>query len=216
MNPTKKISQVLGLPVELESTDRRWLCFDDGGVEVEVGEFLYGLVRAIKPQRICETGLYSGISCMYMAMALKENGFGHIDSIEYEEKHITRSKERLLKMKLVDYVTIYHESSLEFITQQNYDLLLLDTELNLRFKELVRFYPSLNDGGIALIHDMPINFCQGNINSDHPEFKNWPVGDIPIEVNKLIKDDRLRSIHFKTARGLVGFYKTQKGEYQWG
>ena len=42
------------------------------GVEVEVGEFLYSLVRLWKPEFIVETGAGHGISAAYMGIALNE------------------------------------------------------------------------------------------------------------------------------------------------
>ena len=46
--------------------------FNTGGIECEVGELLYGLVRALKPKHILETGTYHGLSSTYMALGLKE------------------------------------------------------------------------------------------------------------------------------------------------
>ena len=57
-------------------TGKNFMMFDDGGVELEVGEFLYGLVRVMKPENILTTGVYTGISDMYIAQALVDNGTG--------------------------------------------------------------------------------------------------------------------------------------------
>ena len=56
--------------------------FNSGGVEVEVAELLYSLVRSIKPNRIVETGTHLGISSLYMALAARENNKGKV--ITYE------------------------------------------------------------------------------------------------------------------------------------
>lgn len=44
---------------------------DDGGVEIETGEFLWGLTRILKPKHVLTTGVYTGISDMYIAQGLK-------------------------------------------------------------------------------------------------------------------------------------------------
>ena len=44
--------------------------------EIETGELLYGLVRAIKPTNAIETGTFEGFSAVNMAKALKQNKKG--------------------------------------------------------------------------------------------------------------------------------------------
>ncbi len=45
--------------------------FNDGSVEVEIGEFLHGMVRLLKPRYILESGTYFGISSSYLAQGLR-------------------------------------------------------------------------------------------------------------------------------------------------
>lgn len=210
-HPTQKIIDTLHLVPYIESNGQ--LSFDDGGVECSVGELLYSFVRVMRPERCLETGLYSGISCMYVAQALEENGKGHIDTVEFETKHIQRSKERIVQMGLQERVTIIQEDSTKLKLEGNYDFMFLDTELFLRFGELVRFYDHLSSGGYVFIHDMPRNLCQGNVNPDHPEFKNWPVGEIPQEVKTLVAERKLSPMYFTNPRGMMGFYKRHQEDY---
>ena len=206
-HPTKKIVQQLGIQIVPEKDSEDWKMFDDGGVEVEVGEFLYGLVKMIKPKRILETGLYSAISCMYMAQALKENEMGHLDTVEYEQEHIKRSKERILKMGLENQITTHQEDTRKFSTTHVYDLIFLDTEPQIRFEELIKFYPNLRAGGFVFIHDLHRGMSQGNVNPDHPEVESWPFGNLPEKIKDLVVSGELKPWMFGTPRGLVGFYK---------
>jgi len=214
---TKYLSELAKVPLIKEVSDAtgRYSMFNDGSVETSVGEFLYGLVKMVKPENILETGLYKGWSSAYMAFALKENNFGHIDAVEYEMVHVNSAKGLLQQLGLIEWVTVYEVSSLEFKPEKQYDLLFLDTELNLRFHELVKFYPNLSYGGYVFIHDMPISLCQGNINPDCPDFKNWPVGVIPQQITNWVKDGELRPFFFSTPRGMLGFYKTRSEEHKW-
>lgn len=207
---TDDIKKTLGLETFPEKTDAKWEMFDDGGVEVEVGEFLFGLIRAHKPTRVLETGTYSGISASYMGMALKENGFGTLDTVEYEQIHINRSKERFIKLGLQDIITIHQVSSLEFKPQGEYDIILHDTEPNIRYQELVKFYPHLKAGGFAFIHDLPRTFCYGHTNPDHPDEVAWPFGEVPKEMKQL----NLSMFHLGSARGMVGFYKPHEEDWK--
>jgi predicted O-methyltransferase YrrM len=54
----------------------------DWAVEVEVGDFLYGLVRILKPAIIIETGTFEGFSGVRMAQALKDNDRGMLFTID--------------------------------------------------------------------------------------------------------------------------------------
>ena len=49
-----------------EPTNAEYTCFNYGGVETEVGEFLYGLVRMLKPRNVFETGTHHGVSSSYI------------------------------------------------------------------------------------------------------------------------------------------------------
>lgn len=213
--PTQRIQETLGLDLSPEKQDSYWQMFDDGGVEVEVGEFLYGMVRMNKPQRVLETGLYSGISAMYMGLGLEDNGSGVLDSLEYERVHIRRAKERIVKLGLSSIVAIYQTASLDFSPGESYDMILLDTEPHIRFQEMVKFLPQLNPGGFLFIHDTPRNLAQGNKNPDHPEFKSWPFGDLPAEIITMVGSSQLYPWHFNNARGLTGFYKPHNDDYKW-
>ena len=50
----------------------KFTAFNSGGIECETGEFLYALIRLLKPTRVLETGTHYGVGASYMGMALKE------------------------------------------------------------------------------------------------------------------------------------------------
>ena len=209
-----KYFQDRGLKIIQEPTDKNFTCVDDGGVEAETGEFLYGLVRRLKPQKILTTGTYTGISDLYIAQALKDNGFGVITALEFESFHITRAKELWNKMGVGHLIKSILTDSIKYEPTEKYQFMFLDTELNLRYHELVKFYPFLDEGGYVLVHDIPRNLCQGdNVNPDHPEFKHWPIGELPQEFKNLLRNRELSPFHFGSARGLVGYYKVHKDDY---
>ncbi len=53
-----------------------------GGVSLEDGMVLYGIVRATKPEFLIETGVAAGVSNSFINAALLENGSGLLYSIE--------------------------------------------------------------------------------------------------------------------------------------
>jgi len=211
----KKSSGLVSTMPEVRDEGRGYMMYDSGGVEAEVGELIYGFIRALKPKSILTTGIYTGISDMYIALGLSENRYGHIDAIEYEYQHIERAKRLWQTVGVSDRISAHHTSSLDFQPTKQYQFMFLDTELHLRFHELVKFYPYLDPGGYVFIHDMPVSLCQNNVNPDHPDFKHWPVGEIPVEVKNWVKDGELRPMFFPNPRGMLGFYRSRSDEYKW-
>lgn len=203
------------LNIKMEVTDPRFVMFDDGAVECETGEIIFGFIRRLKPENVISTGIYTGISDLFIGMALKENGFGHLEALEYEQHHIDRATKLWELMGLSEQITAIKSESLKFQPDKQYQFMFLDTELNLRLHELVKFFPYLDEGGYVFIHDMQNTLCKGNVNPDHPDFINWPVGEFPPEFDELLRTDKLRLFHFGGARGLIGLYKVKEGDYSW-
>lgn len=200
---------------------------DDGGIEYETGEFLYGLVRLLKPKHILETGIYSGISTMYMAQGMKDNGseyenpdnhtdFAQIFTCDIEQTHIDRSKRLWETVGVNQYILPKLIPSLDVIpATPDYDLIFLDSEPQIRFQELIKFFPHLKEGGYLLIHDLFGHLGQGGpINPDHPEIENWPFGTLPNQIRAWLQTDVLRIIPLPAPRGLVMFYKVKDGDFE--
>ena len=207
-----KESEWSGSPNSIE-----YEAFNDGGVECEVGEFLYSLIRLLKPKHVLETGTHFGIGASYMGLALKDNGYGsgYLDTFEFLSHIHEIAVRRIENMSLSSIVFCHLMDVANFVPDVKYQLIFLDTEPHTRFKELLQFYPYLDDGGYIFIHDLPRSMCQGNFNPDHPDDKSWPFGDIPEEMRSLIKEDKLRPFHLPNPRSLVGFYKVHREDYKW-
>lgn len=188
--------------------------FNDGGVECEVGEYLYSLIRVLKPKFVLETGTHKGIGASYMSLALADNQEGVLDTVEFIPELYDEAKVRLTKMGTNNTLQFLLDVK-HFQPPHNYQLILLDTEPDIRFAELLKFYHYLDEGGYIFIHDTPRNLCQGNINPDHPQYKSWPFGDIPEGMKDLVREGKLRPFHLNNPRGMIGFYKVHKDDYKW-
>lgn len=216
---TAKFKRVLAEETLPEARDegKGYEMWNDGSVEVEVGEFFYGLTRLLKPNLVLETGSYKGVALSYIAEALKDNGYGKIDTLEYDFTHIKESRDRISRLALEGYVNFVQTDSLRFepkIEPEQYDMILLDTEPNIRFQELVKYYKYLKPGGYLFIHDLPKAWCQGNINPDHPELPSWPYGDVPEEIKHWLNDRDLVKFSFPNPREMCGFQKRDPRDYQ--
>lgn len=184
---------------------------DDGGVELEVGEFMYGLVRILKPKRVLSTGIYTGVSDMYIAQGLKDNGYGKTTALEFEPIHLKRARELWKLTQVEDQIESLLTPSLDFQPTGEYELMFLDTEPDIRFKELVKFYPHLSPGGFVFLHDLHHHLGQETIPGQAP---CWPWGELPEEIKKWIKDTDLKPWYFPNPRGLTGFQKYKNGDYE--
>lgn len=200
------------LRLEDEATDNRYSCFNTGGVEIEVGEFLYGLVRMMKPSNVFETGTHLGISSSYIAQAMKQNGKGLLTTVEINKDNIAKSKRRWKRIGVSERIVVDREPSLEYTLEYNCELMFLDSEPEYRFRELMRFFPRLTTGGYVFIHDLHRHMSQEE-NEEH--FFGWPFGEIPKQVKELVGAGYLRPFHLPTPRGLAGFYKIKIEDYNW-
>lgn len=205
-----KLKQEL-LP-EVGDPTANYSMFNDGGVEAEVGEFLFGMVRLIKPKYVLETGTHKGISAAYIASGLKANGFGKLETIEFIEQHFRYSMDMLIKLGLGGYIRCYMQDVATFKPTIKYDLILLDTEPQTRFAELIKFEPYLKEGGYIFIHDLHQHMHQ--IPNEEHGFA-WPYGLLPEAIKSLVNGGFLRPFHFSTPRGLTGFYKVAEKDYSW-
>lgn len=198
--------------------DGYYSSFNDAGIECETGEFLYSLIRLLKPDHVLETGTHWGIGASYMGMALQDNKKGSLDTIEFLREIYDRAVRRIITLNLQDVVIPHYGDVAKFQPKFTYKLILLDTEPQTRFAELVKFYPYLEEGGFLFIHDLHRHMH--NIESlrnhpDHPEMPFWPYGPLPEEIKQMVREDKLRPFHFSTPRGLTGFYKPHKEDYKW-
>lgn len=186
--------------------------FNDAGIECETGEFLYSLVRLLKPDHVLETGTHWGVGASYMGLALKDNHKGHLDTLEFLPEIHSRAMYRIAVLGLIERITCHLIDAAKFTSNDQYGLILLDTEPQTRFAELVKYYPQLLPGGFVFIHDLHRHMHQ--IDSDGHPFA-WPYGKIPPEMTDLILQGKLRPFHFSTPRGLTGFYKPDDKDYVW-
>jgi predicted O-methyltransferase YrrM len=172
------------------------------------------MVRLLKPEHVVETGTHIGVGMAYMGQALKDNHTGHLDTIEFLPEIYYRAIKRREDLKLDDVVDIYLMDAAKFtpVDTRTYKLILLDTEPQTRFAELIKFYDYLQPGGFVFIHDLHQHMHQID-NTEHGFA--WPYGKLPKEIIELVRSRKLRPFHFETPRGLTGFYKVAEGDYQW-
>lgn len=187
---------------------------DPTGIFVEEGELLYGLVRAMKPKSILETGTNVGVSTSYMALGLRDNlkygvGAAPIRTIEHNTDVAAMAVKKLGDMDLLQFVNVIAGGVDDFLDAMMrnpgqygapYDLVWLDTELNHRYGEFVKVFPHVSPGGLICIHDLW-------------ELDNKEFGGLPLQVKEWLCKGDVRVMPLNTGHGVTIFQKRSAVDY---
>lgn len=116
------------------------------------GRFLYAIARACRATRIVEFGTSMGISTIYLAAALRDNGGGHLIGSELEPAKVARARANLDAAGLGDLVDVREGDALETLSDVGgeVDLLLIDGAFALYLPVLKLIEPRLKPGAVVL------------------------------------------------------------------
>ena len=136
--------------MEMISSDAMAECYIP--ISREQGEFLYVTARAVDARSIVEFGASFGISTIYLAAALKDNGGGCVVSTELEPNKCRQATENLRRAGLSEYGEIRHGDALETLTDLSgpVDLVLLDGWKDLYLPVLELIKPALRPAAVVL------------------------------------------------------------------
>ncbi|MEG9835704.1 O-methyltransferase [Serratia marcescens] len=98
-------------------------------VSRETGVLLYQLARSTGARSIVEFGTSFGLSTLYLAAALRDNGGGHLIGSEFEPSKIAKARQHLVEGGVDDLVEIREGDALKTLATnlpESIDLLLLD------------------------------------------------------------------------------------------
>ncbi len=131
----------------------RWKMYDSMTAESEVLEFLKCLVTTVKPELVVETGSFMGVSTLWIAEGLRQNGFGKVITCEYDPVVFAKARERLEASGLMPWIECRNQSSLEMHVEGRIDIFFSDSDLPIREQEVRRFLPQISPHGLILMHD---------------------------------------------------------------
>ena len=125
-------------------------------VSRETGSLLYMLTRSTGAQSILEFGTSYGVSTIYLAAALRDNGGGQIITTEFEPSKVARARQHITEAGLMDFVEIREGDALQTLAHdlpERLDLVLLDgtKALYMDILELVR--QRLHPGSLVIADD---------------------------------------------------------------
>jgi len=116
------------------------------------GRFLYAIARACKARRIVEFGTSMGVSTIYLAAALRDNGGGQLIGSELEPAKVARARAHVEAAGLADLVDIREGDALETLKDVGgeVDLALVDGAWSLYLPVLKLIEPRLRPGAVIL------------------------------------------------------------------
>jgi predicted O-methyltransferase YrrM len=119
------------------------------------GSLLYSLARATRPETIVEFGTSYGISTIYLAAAVADNGTGHVFSTELSATKIAAAERNLKEAGLAGHVTILPGNALETLADipGPIGLALLDGWKDLCLPVLRLLEPQLAPGALVIGDD---------------------------------------------------------------
>ena len=120
------------------------------------GELLYILVRAKRPTTIVEFGTSYGISTLYLAAAVADNGMGSVVSTELNSAKVVAARANLLEARLSDHVSILQGDVITTLKDIRgpIDLVLLDGWKDLCLPVLRSLESRLSAGALIAADDI--------------------------------------------------------------
>lgn len=121
-------------------------------VSRQFGQLLYTMARTARATSIVEFGTSFGVSTIFLAAALRDNGGGKVVTTEFEQSKADRARENLAAAGLDGYVEIRVGDALETLRSeppQAIDLVLLDGAKTMYLDVLKLIEPGIRAGGIV-------------------------------------------------------------------
>ena len=124
-------------------------------VSPEGGRLLYTLIRASRPATVVEFGTSFGISTIFLAAAVRDNGTGRVVSTELNAAKVARARANLAEAGLADVVTILAGDARETLADLPgpVGFVLLDGWKNLYLPVLRQLEPRLTAGALVVADD---------------------------------------------------------------
>lgn len=136
--------------------EKQWTSHDVNASEYELGDFMYGLVRLVKPGMVLETGCYMGDTTIEIARALRVNDptgqRGLLNTCDTDLAMVEHTRERVREYP----VNVFHQDALSMVNgndggiPQRYEMAFIDHSGD---RSGVMAALQMYSGGIVVLHD---------------------------------------------------------------
>ena len=125
-------------------------------ISPQAGDLLYLLVRSKRPNTVIEFGASYGISTIYLAAAVADNGTGHVVTTELSATKVLAARANLEEAGLADRVTILLGDAMTTLSDipGPIDFVLLDGWKELCLPVLQSLEPRLAIGALVVADDI--------------------------------------------------------------
>jgi predicted O-methyltransferase YrrM len=125
-------------------------------ISPEGGKLLYNLVRAVRPDTVVEFGTSFGISTLYLAAAVADNGSGRVLTTEMNREKIAAARRTFAETGLDGLIDILEGDALDTLAglDRPVGFVLLDGWKNLCLPVLHLLEPHLAPGTLVVADDV--------------------------------------------------------------
>lgn len=138
-------------------------------VDVQSGIFAYQLARALRAQQIIEFGTSHGLSTIYFALAVRQNGGGRVIATELIAEKAERARENFERAGVADVIDLRIGDATETLRNVDgpVDMLFNDgfPDAMLPVTQLVA--PNLRPGAVVMAGNVAL------FPTDHQEYVEW-------------------------------------------
>ncbi|PRF97891.1 O-methyltransferase [Burkholderia multivorans] len=149
-------------------------------VSRETGVLLYQLARSTNARHIVEFGTSFGLSTLYLAAALRDNGGGRLIGSEFEPSKVAKARAHLAAGGVADLVEIREGDALQTLAgdlPESIDLLLLDGAKAL-YNDVLDLVESRLRAGALIVADNA-DYCPdylAHVRDSHNGYLSVPFG----------------------------------------
>lgn len=140
----------------------------------EKAEFCYHLCRALRAKRVVEAGTSFGVSTLFLAAAVRDNGGGIVIGTEYEPEKAKAARDNFAEAGLSEFIDLREGDLRQTLADVGgpVDFMLVDIWTPMARPALEFVAPSLRDGAVVIC-DNTSQFPEAY--RDYFEFVNDPV-----------------------------------------
>jgi len=147
------------------------------------GDLLYALVRASRPETVVEFGTSFGISTLYLAAAVADNGTGRVLGTELSAAKITAAQANLAEAGLASLVTLLAGDARQTLAAipGPIGLVLLDGWKDLCLPILRLLEPRLAPGALVVADDITLPSMAGYLGYVRDPASGYVSVSFPVE-----------------------------------
>jgi predicted O-methyltransferase YrrM len=147
------------------------------------GRLLYSLVRAIRPATVVEFGMSMGISTLFLAAAVADDGSGRVVTTELSTRKVEQATAHLAEADLADVVEVRAGDARQTLTDVTgpIGLVLLDGWKPLCLPVLRLLEPQLTSGAIVVGDDNTFDSMEDYLAYVRNPANGYATVDFPVE-----------------------------------